>query len=66
MPPMERDFAAGDKIKIELDPDVWKLMQEGHGGWNDLMTMVGVSRDRSMTDHPLKFYRNHKATYYYY
>ena len=27
-------------MKVELDPDVLKLLQEGHGGWNDLMFEV--------------------------
>ena len=35
-----RVFAAGDVVKVELDPDVLKLLQEGHGGWNDLMFEV--------------------------
>lgn len=42
-PQRESDFAAGDRVKVELDPDVWRLMQEGHGGWNDLMTVVNSS-----------------------
>lgn len=41
-PPSEVEFAAGDRVRVELDPDVWKLMQDGHGGWNDLMSMVSV------------------------
>ena len=39
-PQNEQDFAAGDMVKVELDPDIWKYLQEGHGGWNDLMNMV--------------------------
>jgi E3 ubiquitin-protein ligase mind-bomb len=31
------DLAAGDNVKVELDPDVWKRMQQGHGEWNDRM-----------------------------
>ena len=42
-PLKEVEFAAGDSVKVELDPDVWKLMQNGHGGWNDLMSMVRLS-----------------------
>ena len=42
-PLREGEFAAGDTVKVELDPDVWKLMQNGHGGWNDLMGMVRLS-----------------------
>ena len=39
-PPQKTVLAAGDRIKVELNPDVWKVMQEGHGGWNDLMSVV--------------------------
>ena len=36
----EDSYAAGDRVIVELDPDAWKSLQEGHGGWNDLMSMV--------------------------
>ena len=39
-PPKHREFAAGDRVKVELDPEVWQLLQNGHGGWNDMMAMV--------------------------
>ena len=42
-PPKGTLLAAGDRIKVELDPDVWKRMQEGHGGWNELMSVVSRS-----------------------
>ena len=42
-PLKEGEFAAGDSVKVELDPDVWKLMQNGHGGWDDIMGMVRLS-----------------------
>jgi len=35
-----RDFAAGDVVTVELDIDILKLLQEGHGGWGDLMLEV--------------------------
>ena len=47
-PSREGEFVAGDSIKVELDPDVWKLMQNGHGGWNDLMGMVRLSVCRNI------------------
>ena len=47
-PSREEEFAAGDSVKVELDPDVWKLMQNGHGGWNDLMSMVRLSVCRNI------------------
>lgn len=42
-PPKETQFAAGDQIKVELDPDLWREMQMGHGGWNEAMAMVSKS-----------------------
>ena len=36
------ELAAGDHVKVELDPDVWKRMQQGHGEWNDRMAEVIV------------------------
>ena len=35
-------FSVGDKVKITLSIDLFKQMQEGHGGWNYKMTeLVG-------------------------
>ena len=47
-PPKDGEFSAGDTVKVELDPDVWKLMQNGHGGWNDLMANVRLSVCRNL------------------
>lgn len=33
-------FKQGDKVRVSLDVAVFKLMQEGHGGWNEQMTQV--------------------------
>ena len=33
-------LASGDNVRVQLDVDVFKAMQEGHGGWNDSMTEV--------------------------
>ena len=33
---------AGDRIKVNLDKDLWKLMQESCGEWTDDMSMVRV------------------------
>lgn len=38
--PTDDDLAVGDQVKVTLDPDVWKRMQQGHGEWNDLMAEV--------------------------
>lgn len=36
------DLAAGDMVKVALNPDDWKAMQSGHGEWNDLMAEVSI------------------------
>nr|NP_001122364.1 zinc finger protein (ZZ-type)-2 [Ciona intestinalis]FAA00193.1 TPA: zinc finger protein [Ciona intestinalis] len=33
-------LTVGDKVSINLEEDVVRVMQEGHGGWNDDMTRV--------------------------
>ena len=39
-PSEEFDLVAGDRIKVNLDQDVWKLMQESCGEWSDSMAIV--------------------------
>ena len=34
-------FKVGDLVKVDLDVDILKQMQEGHGGWNPRMAEVG-------------------------
>ena len=42
-PPKESEIMAGDLIQVELDVDIFKMMQnEEHGGWNDRMKMVAT------------------------
>ena len=36
----EFEFAAGDSVRVDLDLDSAKLLQEGHGGWRDAMNEV--------------------------
>eukprot|EP00731_Ephydatia_muelleri_P014626 Em0008g346a len=36
-PPTVKMFNSGDTVRVLLDIDVFKLMQEGHGGWTDQM-----------------------------
>ena len=36
----EFEFAAGDSVRVDLDLDSAKLLQEGHGGWIDTMSEV--------------------------
>ena len=34
------DIAAGDTVRVDLDLETVKLLQEGHGGWDDTMAEV--------------------------
>ena len=36
-------FKVGDKVRCNLDLEILKQMQEGHGGWNPRMADVSVS-----------------------
>lgn len=43
-PPRESEIMAGDLVQVQLDLDIFKMMQnEEHGGWNDRMEMVRSS-----------------------
>ena len=33
---------SGELIQVELDVEIFRMMQEGHGGWNDDMAKVRV------------------------
>ncbi len=33
-------LAAGDPVKVQADPDLFKIAQEDHGGWDDVMAEV--------------------------
>ena len=33
-------FKTGDRVKIQLEVEIFRQMQEGHGGWNDQMAEV--------------------------
>ena len=33
-------FKVGDRVKVQLEVEVFRAMQDGHGGWNDKMTEV--------------------------
>ena len=35
--------APGDRVRVQLELEVFKLLQDGHGGWNDQMKEVGVT-----------------------
>ena len=32
--------STGDLVRVELEPEVFRAVQEGHGGWNDMMLNV--------------------------
>ena len=39
--PKANEIISGDLIQVQLDADVFKMMQTvQHGGWNDRMAMV--------------------------
>ena len=38
----EEEIVAGDLVKVELDPDVFKMMHEAAGLWNDKMAGVNL------------------------
>ena len=33
-------LTAGDLVRVQLDVEVFKALQQGHGGWNDAMVEV--------------------------
>ncbi|XP_023209720.1 E3 ubiquitin-protein ligase MIB2-like [Centruroides sculpturatus] len=39
---MKHQFNVGDKVKVLLDVEKLKVMQEGHGGWNPRMAEVST------------------------
>ena len=41
---MTKDIIAGDYVRVELDVEVFKMMQtEEHGGWHDAMALVSIT-----------------------
>ena len=44
LPPSDpQEFSSGDYVRVELDQDVLRLMQEGHGGWSSDMGDVSIA-----------------------
>ena len=46
-PPAQVDPAAvstGDRVRVELEPELFQAMQEGRGVWNDLMLNVSTEK----------------------
>jgi E3 ubiquitin-protein ligase mind-bomb len=46
--PRHLTFNVGDKVKVLMDVEALKQMQEGHGGWNPRMAEVSLFR-KSLT-----------------
>jgi E3 ubiquitin-protein ligase mind-bomb len=42
--PRHLTFNVGDKVKVAMDVEALKQMQEGHGGWNPRMAEVSLFR----------------------
>lgn len=43
VPPVASIFKVGDKVRVDLEVEVLRVMQEGHGGWNPKMAEVSVA-----------------------
>jgi hypothetical protein len=41
--PPRPKFKIGDKVRVNVDVNVLRAMQEGHGGWNPKMMRVSCS-----------------------
>ena len=35
-------FALGDNVRVELDVEIFKMMQEGHGDYDDQLLEVSI------------------------
>ena len=61
-PPLGEDYRGssvvlniGDKVRIDIDVEIVKSLQHGHGGWTEGMTEVGkVLRGREGRDFAYK------------
>ena len=42
VPPAVCELSAGDGVRVELDPELFKIAQEDHGGWENFMAEVHV------------------------
>ena len=39
-PPDHSEFASSDYVRVELDTEIFEMLQQGHGGWNSAMSKV--------------------------
>ena len=44
-PPQPSEFASSDYVCVELDAEVFEMLQQAHGGWNSAMTNVSLFGD---------------------
>ena len=40
-PPQPSEFASSDYVRMELDMEIFEMLQQTHGGWNPAMADVG-------------------------
>ena len=43
IPCEHEELSAGDTVQVMLDPDLFRIAQEDHGGWNDRMAEVNIN-----------------------
>ena len=43
IPCEHEELSAGNTVQVMLDPDLFRIAQEDHGGWNDRMAEVWIS-----------------------
>ena len=43
-------FKVGDKVRVDLEVEILKAMQEGHGGWNPRMAEVRIQNEIYVPD----------------
>ena len=59
-PPAVHQLRAGDGVRVELDPEVFRAAQNDHGGWEDYMAEVHVRLSTCMYMYP---YIPHTGTF---
>ena len=44
-------LSPGDNVRVELDVEIFKMMQEGHGEWDDELLLVRLPFDAMECTH---------------
>ena len=39
-PPGDCEFSSSDYVRVELDAEIFEMLQQNHGGWNSAMGKV--------------------------